>query len=82
MKWQIIQPLLPLPKTRGRKREIDEREVFNAIFYQIHHSCIWSDLPFIFTSMANSVQILSSMAIALVFGRRFMTVYDKMYDNV
>lgn len=33
--WQIIQPLLPPPKVRGRKREINQREVLNAIFYQI-----------------------------------------------
>ena len=43
--WQIIQPLLPPPKVRGRKREINQREVLNAIFYQIHNGCIWSDLP-------------------------------------
>jgi transposase len=43
--WQIIQPLLPPPKVRGRKRETNEREVLNAIFYQIHNGCIWSDLP-------------------------------------
>jgi transposase len=30
---------------RGRKREVDEREILNAIFYQIHNGCIWSDLP-------------------------------------
>jgi putative transposase len=43
--WQIIRPLLPLPKARGRKREVDEREVLNGIFYQIRNGCVWSDLP-------------------------------------
>ncbi len=43
--WEIIQPLLPLPKTRGRKRQVCQREILNAIFYQIHNGCIWSDLP-------------------------------------
>lgn len=43
--WQTIQPLLPRAKARGRKRQVDEREVLNAIFYQIHNGCIWSDLP-------------------------------------
>jgi transposase len=44
--WQVIRPLLPPhPLGRGRKREVDEREILNAIFYQIHNGCIWSDLP-------------------------------------
>lgn len=43
--WEIIRPLLPPPKVRGSKRKVDLREVLNAIFYQIHNGCIWSDLP-------------------------------------
>jgi len=44
--WEIIRPLLPPPSAgRGRKRQVDEREILNAIFYQIHNGCIWSDLP-------------------------------------
>lgn len=44
--WEVIRPLLPPPRMgRGRKREVDEREILNAIFYQIHNGCIWSDLP-------------------------------------
>lgn len=43
--WQVIQPLLPLPNTRGRKRKVDEREILNGIFYQIRNGCVWSDLP-------------------------------------
>lgn len=43
--WQVIQPLLPPPNTRGRKREVDEREILNGIFYQIRNGCVWSDLP-------------------------------------
>lgn len=43
--WEIICPLMPAPKVRGSKRKVDFREVLNAIFYQIHNGCIWSDLP-------------------------------------
>lgn len=44
--WKVIRPLLPPRRMgRGRKREVDEREILNAIFYQIHNGCIWSDLP-------------------------------------
>lgn len=43
--WQILQLLLPLPKARGRRRQVDEREILNGIFYQIRNGCVWSDLP-------------------------------------
>jgi putative transposase len=44
--WEVIRPLLPPPTSgRGRKPEVDEREILNAIFYQIRNGCIWSDLP-------------------------------------
>jgi putative transposase len=42
--WEIIQLLLPLLKARGRKRQVCQREILNAIFYQTHNDCIWSDL--------------------------------------
>ena len=44
--WEVIRLLLPPHRLgRGRKREVDEREILNAIFYQIHNGCIWRDLP-------------------------------------
>jgi putative transposase len=43
--WQIIQPLLPQPKTKGRKRETDLREVVNAIMYLLSEGCQWRALP-------------------------------------
>lgn len=43
--WELIKTHLALPKRRGRKREIDEREILNAIFYLLHNGCIWRDLP-------------------------------------
>ncbi|NJR51290.1 MAG: IS5 family transposase [Leptolyngbyaceae cyanobacterium CSU_1_3] len=43
--WEIVEPLLPRPKARGRKRQVWQREILNAIFYQIHNGGIWSDLP-------------------------------------
>jgi len=30
--WQQIEPLLPAPKSVGKQREVDWREVLNAIF--------------------------------------------------
>lgn len=43
--WQIIRSLLsPQAQGRGRKRQVDKREVLNGIFYQLHYGCIWSDM--------------------------------------
>ena len=42
--WAILQPLIPVPKL-GRPREVDTREVLNAIFYQARSGCQWDMLP-------------------------------------
>jgi putative transposase len=31
--WALIEPLLPAPKPKGRKRRVDLRKITNAIFY-------------------------------------------------
>ena len=43
--WEIIEPLLPKSKSRGRKRDTDLREVVNAIFYLLDEGCQWRALP-------------------------------------
>lgn len=43
--WQIIAPLIPPAKPRGREREIDIREVINAIFYLLKSGCQWRMIP-------------------------------------
>lgn len=43
--WEIIAPLLPLPKGFGHPRTTDLREVVNAIFYVIGSGCQWEMLP-------------------------------------
>lgn len=42
--WQVIEPLLPLPKRMGRPRA-DDRQTLNAILYGLRTGCRWSDLP-------------------------------------
>ena len=42
--WAIIEPLIPTKKT-GRPRQVDMREVFNAIFYIDRAGCQWDMLP-------------------------------------
>ena len=43
-RWSIIEPLIPVPKV-GRPREVDMREVVNAIFYLNRSGCQWDMLP-------------------------------------
>ena len=31
--WEVIKPLLPAPKGFGHPRNVDLREILNAIFY-------------------------------------------------
>ena len=42
--WEIILPLIPVYKV-GRPREVDMREVVNAIFYLNRSGCQWDMLP-------------------------------------
>lgn len=45
VEWQIVEPLLPEDKPVGRLREVDLREVLNAIFYRIDNGVKWRNLP-------------------------------------
>jgi putative transposase len=43
--WAILEPLVPPPAPRGRPREVDIREVINAIFYLNRGGIPWRLLP-------------------------------------
>lgn len=43
--WLLIQPLLPPAKHGGRRREVDLRDVMNAILYLDRAGCQWDMLP-------------------------------------
>ena len=43
--WDIIKDLLPAPKSVGRPRKVDLREVVNALMYQGRTGCQWDMLP-------------------------------------
>jgi len=43
--WAILEPLIPPAKHGGRKREVEMREVVNAIFYLNREGCSWAALP-------------------------------------
>ena len=43
--WEVIRPRLPADRRTGRPREVDLREVINAIFYILRSGCQWRMLP-------------------------------------
>ena len=43
--WALAAPLIPPAKRGGRRREVDVREVLNAIFYILWTGCQWNALP-------------------------------------
>jgi len=43
--WEKIRPLLPPEKPVGKQREVDLREVLNAIFYRDDNGIKWRALP-------------------------------------
>jgi transposase len=43
--WALLQPLLPAPCARGRKRAWPMREIVNAIFYVLRGGIAWRLLP-------------------------------------
>jgi transposase len=46
--WAKLEPLLPPDKVVGRLREVDLREVVNAIYYRADNGVKWRNLPMIF----------------------------------
>jgi putative transposase len=43
--WAILEPLIPPAWPGGRPREVDMREVVNALFYRTREGCTWRALP-------------------------------------
>src|SRR5262249_1076919 len=43
--WALIEPAIPPAKRAGRGREVNVREVLNAIFYVLSTGCQWQALP-------------------------------------
>lgn len=43
--WQIIELMLPPENQRGKQREVDFRQVVNAIFYRADNGIKWRAMP-------------------------------------
>jgi len=46
--WAVLEGLMPQPAGLGRPREVDLREVVNAILYLLWTGCPWRALPQVF----------------------------------
>ena len=43
--WGLVAPQIPPARRGGRPRDVDLREVLNAIFYVLSTGCQWQALP-------------------------------------
>jgi putative transposase len=43
--WDVLEPMIPSEKHGGRHREVNVREVVNAILYILRTGCQWRNLP-------------------------------------
>ena len=43
--WKILEPFMPAPCRRGRPREVDLRDIVEAILYIAATGCQWRALP-------------------------------------
>ena len=43
--WGLVEPLIPPARRGGRPRDVNVREVLNAIFYVLWTGCQWQALP-------------------------------------
>ncbi len=43
--WAVVAPLIPSPKSGGRPRDVDLREILNAAVYRHRGGCSWRLLP-------------------------------------
>jgi len=43
--WWLVEPMIPPERPGGRHREVDMREVINAILYLLRSGCQWRLIP-------------------------------------
>ena len=43
--WTQIAPLIPRPRSGGRRREVDERDLVNGMMYVLSTGCQWRYIP-------------------------------------
>jgi hypothetical protein len=56
--WERIAPFLPQPAKKGRKPDVDLREVLNAIRYMARSGGGWRMLPRDFSALADGLLVV------------------------
>src|ERR1700678_1752098 len=65
--WEQIAPLMPKPGRRGRPREVDFREVINAVRYLVRSGCGWRMLPVHFRAWQTGYSWVRGLAPRVLF---------------
>ncbi len=60
--WQLLEPLIPPEKPRGKRRSVDLREIVNGIFYLLHTGCTLAIATSRSSALADCIDILLSLA--------------------
>lgn len=77
--WELIRPLLPAPKGRGRPRA-DDRRTLNGILWVLRSGARWKDLPRRYGSRSTCHRRLGEWQALGVWEHiwaRFLTVLDQ-----
>ena len=63
--WEQIAPLMPKPGRRGRPREVDFREVINAVRYLVRSGVRLADAADPFRTLADGLWLVPRVGAAL-----------------
>ena len=76
--WALIEPLLPAPKPKGRKRRVDLRKITNAILYVLKGGISWRMLPREFAPWKTVYHYFRLWRLAGLWDR----IHDQLRDQV
>jgi len=77
LQWAIVLPFIPSPKTGGRPRTTNEREVVNAILYLVKTGCHWRSLPSDFPPWQSVYRFFIAWRKKLVWRKIQQKLYEK-----
>lgn len=77
LQWTMISCYIPTPKTGGRPRTTNEREVVNAILYLVKTGCHWRSLPSDFPPWQTVYRFFIAWRQKLVWRKIQRKLYEK-----
>ncbi|WP_225226167.1 IS5 family transposase [Komarekiella delphini-convector] len=79
--WEIIKPLIPIAKPSGRPRQVNIREIINAIFYIQRSGCAWRLLPHDFPCWKTVYDYFRDWRIALVWQGMLKAIREQVRSS-